>query len=379
MGLAALEVSAGTAVFLWGPLALPPLLAVVLGAVPALKPARLFGFAPVAAPGADLPHLLSREEAVTEGALALLSPSEVDRLRFYCAGAAPDFLDVTVDTADGPFPALAPMPCTSAPAAEPWDDGAWRSRWLAASVALAEDIMALYGRQGAAEVARRRQAMLVRSCSRVRAACTPAPSAPRRRAEAGDVEIRSTRLPYAEFFAIEELDLSHRRFDGAMSRTITRAVFLSGDAVTVLPYDPDRDRILLIEQLRAGPIGRGDPQPWLLEAVAGRIDPGETPEEAARREAVEEAGLTLGPMLHVADYYPTPGAKSEWIASYVSLCDLPDGAGGLHGLPGEAEDIRGHLLAWEEAERLVAAGEINNAPLLITLLWLARERPRLRR
>jgi nudix-type nucleoside diphosphatase (YffH/AdpP family) len=163
-----------------------------------------------------------------------------------------------------------------------------------------------------------------------------------------------------------------------MSDLLTREVLVMGDAVTVLPYDPVRDRVLLIEQFRMGPFGRGDPLPWQLEAIAGRIDPGETPEDAARREAVEEAGLALGRLEKVAEYYPTPGAVTEYLYSYVALCDLPDGVAGIYGAADEGEDIRGHLLSFDRLVEVMAAGEIGNAPLLLTVLWLQRERARLR-
>jgi len=160
---------------------------------------------------------------------------------------------------------------------------------------------------------------------------------------------------------------------------VLRAAFVSGDAVTVLPYDPKRDRVLVIEQFRVGPFARGDGQPWLLEAITGRIDPGETPEEAGRREAMEEAGLVLQALLPVAQYYSSPGAKSEFLHSFVALCDLPDDAAGVFGVRGEAEDIRGHLIGLDALMALVASGEVNVGPLVLTALWLQHESPRLRR
>jgi nudix-type nucleoside diphosphatase (YffH/AdpP family) len=192
------------------------------------------------------------------------------------------------------------------------------------------------------------------------------------------VRVLGDRPAHAGFFGLRIIDLSHHRFDGGMSPRITREVFVSGDAVTVLPYDPVRDRVLLIEQFRAGPLGRGDGQPWQLEAVAGRIDPGETPEAAARREAVEEAGLQLGRLEPVASYYPSPGAVTEYLYSYVGLCDLADGVAGVFGAEAEAEDIRGHLLSFDGFMALLAEGRVTNAPLLLTALWLQRERGRLR-
>lgn len=225
------------------------------------------------------------------------------------------------------------------------------------------------------EIAARLGSLRVEAASRVRAGR----SVPRGvRLGSGEVKAEVPQPSHAGFFGLDIWRLQHRRFDGEMSPRLTREVFVAGDAVTVLPYDPVRDRVLLIEQMRMGPLGRGDPLPWQLEAIAGRIDPGETPEEAARREAVEEAGLTLGALEKVAEYYPTPGAVTEYLYSYVGLCDLPDGVAGVFGAADEAEDIKGHLLSFDRLIEVMSAGEIGNAPLLLTVLWLQRERARLR-
>lgn len=263
------------------------------------------------------------------------------------------------------------------PAAPDWQVDPWRRDFAATVLAALPDLLALQGEKPADQVARRFGQMLVRSGSRLRAAA-PQPATLRHLPQKQDIALQARREPYAHFFAVEEYDLSYRRFAGDMSRQVTRAAFVSGDAVTVLPYDPRRDRVLLIEQFRAGPMARGDANPWSLEAIAGRIDPGETAEAAARREAQEEAGLTLGPLLPVAGYYPSPGAKTEFLYSYVALCDLPENAAGVFGLAEEAEDIRGHLVTLDQMLALVASGEINNAPLVLTALWLQREAPRLR-
>ena len=242
---------------------------------------------------------------------------------------------------------------------------------------LAVDIMALWGKVPADRLRARRNSMLVRAASAVRARDAAAPRGLRRDAGPGDVIRSNLQLPFAGFFSTEVFRMRFRRFDGGQSPELQREVFIGADAVTVLPWDPVRDRVLVVEQVRVGPLVRGELNPWQLEPVAGRIDAGETPEEAARREAQEEAGLTLGPLLKAAEYYPTTSAFSEYLYSYVAPCDLPDGVAGTFGLAEEAEDIRGHLVDFPEIVARMDAGELGNAPMILTLQWLIRHHDRL--
>lgn len=205
-----------------------------------------------------------------------------------------------------------------------------------------------------------------------------APASLRRRPVAGDVTIASRSQPHEGFFAVEEQELRHRRFDGGLSVPLHRTAFISGDVVTVLPYDPARDRVLLVEQFRFAPHVRGDANPWKLEAIAGRIDAGEAPEQAARREAREEAGLVLDALVPIGEYYPSPGAFVEYIYSYLAVVDLPDSAAGQFGLVDEAEDIRAHLVSFEHLLQLCQSGEVDNAPLILSALWLSGRRGALR-
>lgn len=363
-------------VFLCGPLCAPDVLAVVLGRPVQLSAARITGW--LARPADRVGHLALKRQAGAEVDGALLPPDlgadEMARLAFYARSMGLTRRRVTVQTGAGAEAGIAYS--ARSLAGDPVTAGPEVDAHSALSLATATDVMAAYGQASAASRRARLGPLMVRAASRLRAQATPAPSAVRR--APGDIALRARREPYAHFFAVEEYDLSFRRFDGAMSPVITRAAFVSADAVTVLPYDPRRDRVLLVEQMRTGPYARGDHNPWQLEAIAGRIDPGETPEECARREAEEEAGLILGELLPVAQYYPSPGAKTEFIYSYLALADLPDDSAGVFGVEGEAEDIRGHLLTVEAAFDLITSGEIQNAPLLVSLLWLQRERPRLR-
>lgn len=196
--------------------------------------------------------------------------------------------------------------------------------------------------------------------------------------KAADIRLHDRAEPYAGFFAVEEWRLSHSTHAGGFTPEVRREGFVMGDAVVVLPWDPVRDRVLVIEQFRLAPALRCDPQPWLLEPIAGRVDAGETVEEAARREALEEADLTLIRLFSAVHHYPSPGAVTEFLYLYVGIADLPDGATGIHGLDVEAEDIRGHLLDRSALLQMVLSGQISNGPLAMLTLWLEQQADRLR-
>ncbi|PJF10521.1 NUDIX domain-containing protein [Pseudorhodobacter sp. MZDSW-24AT] len=368
-------------VFLCGPLCHRPLLAAILG--PDL--AEALSFDPASARG-QAAHLVDAPGACAlrpcpgaqvDGALVAMPPEAAARLAFYARALGLVRRRLQARTAQGRHPAIAySLPAAESAGAPPWDADLWRADHAALAVETATEVMGAMGHLSPARVQARLGPLMVRAASRLRARTGPAPHALRRAPDT--IVVHARRQPYAQFFAVEEYDLSFRRFDGRMSPVVTRAAFISGDAVTVLPYDPIRDRVLLVEQMRVAPFVRGDRHPWQLEAIAGRIDPGETPEAAARREAVEESGLTLGALLPVANTYPSPGAKTEFLYSYVALTDLPDGSAGVFGVAHEAEDIRGHLIGLDQALALVDSGEIATAPLVLTLFWLHRERARLK-
>lgn len=139
------------------------------------------------------------------------------------------------------------------------------------------------------------------------------------------IEIVQRDNAYQGFYKLDRVQLRHEKFDGGMSRVINREVFVRHDAVCVLPYDPKRDTVVLIEQFRVGAMGRTD-NPWLVEMVAGLIDKDEAPEEVAHREAEEEAGLTFSALWPITQYFPSPGGSTEFVHLYLGRCDS-SGAG----------------------------------------------------
>lgn len=190
------------------------------------------------------------------------------------------------------------------------------------------------------------------------------------------VEIVERTTVYDGFFRLDRYRLRHRLYRGEMSPVLTRELFERGHAVAVLPYDPVRDEVVLLEQFRIGAIH--DPNPWLREIVAGIIEPGETREAVARREMIEEAGCELLDLVPIQTYYVSPGGTSETVHLCCGRVNA-DGVGGLHGLDEEVEDIRVRPVPFAQAMDLLHGGEINSAAPIIALQWLAANRERLRR
>ncbi|EKT60060.1 ADP-ribose diphosphatase [Providencia sneebia] len=183
-----------------------------------------------------------------------------------------------------------------------------------------------------------------------------------------DVEIISKRKLFNGFFQMEEYRFRYRLFEGGWSDEVTREVFERGHAGVILPYDPKTDCVVLIEQIRIPSIDTST-TPWLLEAVAGMIEPGETIDEVVRREADEEAGLSIGKMEKALSYLSSPGGTSERMYVYVGEVDSSK-ANGIHGLKSEHEDIRVHVVSREQAYQWVNDGIIDNAATVIVLQWL---------
>lgn len=183
-----------------------------------------------------------------------------------------------------------------------------------------------------------------------------------------DVEIIAREKLYRGFFSLDRYRFRHRLFNGEMSSEVQREIFERGHASVLLPFDPVRDEVVLIEQIRIAAYDTSE-TPWLLELVAGMIEPGESVEEVARREAMEEAGLQVGRMKPVLNYLASPGGTSERLSILVGEVDATQ-AEGIHGLVEENEDIRVHVVSREQAYRWVNEGKIDNAASVIALLWL---------
>ena len=189
------------------------------------------------------------------------------------------------------------------------------------------------------------------------------------------MEFHRTRIEklYQGFFRMEKWFVRHALFNGGMSPEIARELIVRHEAACVLLYDPIRSEIVLVEQFRAPAMEGG--APWLLELVAGLLDnPEEPPENVARREAIEEAGLTIKRIEKITEYWSSPGASNEKVHLYVGEVDATH-AGGVHGLAEEGEDIRVAVFDIAAVEGLLDTGRVCNGAAIIALQWFLRHQP----
>src|SRR5262249_4381477 len=114
------------------------------------------------------------------------------------------------------------------------------------------------------------------------------------------VEFVEREVVFQGRFRVGRYHFRHRLYQGGESKTLRREVFERGHAAAVLPYDPQRDEVVLIRQFRAGSYVAGR-HAWTWEVVAGIVEEDETAEELVRREAVEEASLEIRDVIAMHD------------------------------------------------------------------------------
>lgn len=186
------------------------------------------------------------------------------------------------------------------------------------------------------------------------------------------VDVIARETVFDGYFQVDRYALQHELHDGGLSEPLSREVFERGHVAALLPVDPVAAQVVLIEQFRPGALA-ADWDPWLIECVAGIIEPGEQPLDVAVRECREETGLTVSQCQPISRYLTSPGACSETVHLYAGKVDASE-AGGVFGLADEGEDIKVVAMSIDEALALLSQGRIVNSKTIIALQWLALQR-----
>ncbi|WAJ71306.1 NUDIX domain-containing protein [Catenovulum adriaticum] len=183
-----------------------------------------------------------------------------------------------------------------------------------------------------------------------------------------DVEILKKEKLFSRFFNVSLVTFKHKLFAGGWSAPVQREIFERGDAVVVLPYDPIRDKIVLIEQVRIGAILNAS-HPWTFELVGGMVEENQTIESVAKRETLEETGLIPQALIPMQSYLSSCGGTSERIHLFLAQVDSTK-TQLICGVEYENEDIKVHVFTRQEVMDWLNQGKIENASALIGLHWL---------
>ncbi len=366
-------------IFVYGTLKSHALMATVAGpGVLHSSPAILAEYA--VRPIADnvVPFIEKQSGATAQGLIWKdLTPEQVSRLDLYEGAFDYPRQTIEVKTDNGLTSAQCYMPPDGLAVGNwEWSLDDWEAGHLAPAILAAQEIFTLDPLPTPEKLRGMWGMIEARAWSKHRAAAAPATR--RYLAKDGDFDAELTGPTAGAFFRFLSADVEHRTFDGGRSGRLVREGFIGVDAAIVLPYDPVRDRVVLVEQARMGPRLRHDPNPWMLEPVAGIIDAREAPEQTARREAQEEAGLAITTLEPAGQFYVSPGGSTDYFYTFVGLCDIAQSQTYLGGLPQEGEDLRLHPMSFDEALALADSGEIATGPALFLLHWLLRHRDRLR-
>lgn len=191
-----------------------------------------------------------------------------------------------------------------------------------------------------------------------------------------DVEFIAQKTIGENYGQLVEFTLRHKRFNGTWTPPINRDCFDSGPAVIVLPYEPKTDQVVLVKQFRMGPWVAGA-EPWMFECPAGRLDKGgASPEDIARAEAHEEAGLEVTALHDFGRFFTSPGVFTETIQAYCGR--VAEVQSGVFGLDSENEDILAEAMSADSAIEMALSGAIVSGPTLVCLLKFAAQKAAIR-
>jgi len=160
------------------------------------------------------------------------------------------------------------------------------------------------------------------------------------------------------FFVTED-----KAVDPKSGFTIDRAVVRHAGSAVIMAVD-EKNRILLVRQYRL-PAGK-----LLWELPAGKLDPGETALQAARRELIEETGYRARKWTKLASFWVSPGYVQERMTIYVATGLQPGAAN-----PMDDERIESRWFAPQEVRKMIASGRIEDAKTMVGfLLWKDSQR-----
>jgi nudix-type nucleoside diphosphatase (YffH/AdpP family) len=182
---------------------------------------------------------------------------------------------------------------------------------------------------------------------------------------AKEIKLSTETREYDSYFKIDSVEVSEFE-NGRFTDSYKRYKLTRPDAVTILVFNEDTRKVTLVKQLRYPIIHHTSEN--ILEAVAGKIDAGESPKTAAVRELKEEVGyvITEDRLSNPIEIYASAGYSSEKIYIFlvvVKNSDKDPNAGG--GVAGEHENIETIEMDLNEFIAKVQSNEIKDSKTII--------------
>lgn len=176
-------------------------------------------------------------------------------------------------------------------------------------------------------------------------------------------KIISKEQVFDDFFKIEKWMYQYEKEDGVLTEPVDRMLFKRPDSAAVIVYNTDTKKVLLVKQFRHCTYEKGPG--WIIETVAGGIDNGETPKEAAMREAIEEIGYQIHNVEKVATFYASPGCSTERMIVFYGEVTNKDKVAKGGGVIEESEYMETVQYTLGELQRAITNDEMNDAKTVI--------------
>ncbi|MDE1152466.1 MAG: NUDIX domain-containing protein [Micavibrio sp.] len=191
-------------------------------------------------------------------------------------------------------------------------------------------------------------------------------------------KLLSRKTVFEDYHRVEVMRVQPRSLrNGGWAEEMEREIWFGKQIACILLYRPETDELLLNQQFRLGAMMAGAEDPFLFENAAGAVDEGESVEDAARRETLEETGCEVLDMEFFGKVYSSPGCMAEEYHMFVARIGA-EATAGIHGHFHEGEEIKTHILPVKAAMKMLDDGHIVNVATALSLNWFARNHDRLR-
>lgn len=181
------------------------------------------------------------------------------------------------------------------------------------------------------------------------------------------IKIKQTDLLSNNWYLLNNVTFDFLRKDGVWV-TQKREVYDRGNGAGILLYNREQKTIILTRQFRLPAYLNGNETGMMVEVCAGLLDQ-DHPEQCIIRETEEETGYRIQSVQKIMEAYMSPGAITEILHLFVGEYDASMKVADGGGLEHEQEEIEVIEIAFKDAYKKIATGEIKDAKTILLLQY----------